>query len=162
METKQNHTLVTELISTMKAKQWTLCFAESCTGGSLSGLITEQAGVSKVFLGSIVAYANAAKVKLLNVSETLLMNHGAVSLEVARAMAIGARKALSADCCVSITGIAGPDGGTADKPVGTVCFSVSGPNFEETVSQHFLGDRLEVQAQSRDYALKLLLKYLKN
>lgn len=103
----------------------TLAFAESCTGGALAARLVDVPGVSAVFQGGVVAYSNAAKQALLGVPEALLAAHGAVSEPVAAAMAAGARERFAADVAVATTGIAGPDGGSAEKPVGTVCFGLA-------------------------------------
>jgi len=108
--------------------------AESCTGGLVGHLLTREPGASQSFMGSVVTYSNASKIQLLGVPEDTIMTHGAVSEETARAMASGAREALDADYAVSITGIAGPSGGTDDKPVGTVYVGLSTP--ESTVAYH--------------------------
>lgn len=133
-----------------------MAFAESCTGGKLSSAVTEIPGASEVFMGSIVAYANTAKEALLSVSKNSLEKYGAVSEAVALEMAKGARNTMKTNWGVAITGIAGPKGGTPEKPVGTVCFAVVGPNFEEAVTKHFLGSRLEIQSQSVNYAREFL------
>ena len=106
----------------------TLSFAESCTGGLLSAILTDIPGVSSVFNGSIVSYSNQVKRSLLNVPEDILINQGAVSRECSLQMALGARSALKSDYAWSITGIAGPSGGSEDKPVGTVWIGVSSIN----------------------------------
>jgi nicotinamide-nucleotide amidase len=106
----------------------TLALAESCTGGQIAARLVDVAGASKVFLGGVVAYGNVSKMDLLGVPEALLREYGAVSEPVATAMAEGARRRFQADFAVSTTGIAGPDGGTPDKPVGTVCFALAGAN----------------------------------
>jgi nicotinamide-nucleotide amidase len=103
----------------------TLAFAESCTGGALAARLVDQPGVSSVFRGGVVAYSNASKQALLGVPAGLLATHGAVSEPVAAAMATGARERFDADVAVATTGIAGPDGGTPQKPVGTVCFALA-------------------------------------
>lgn len=108
-------------------RRLTLAAAESCTGGLLSELLTDRPGSSAYFLGAVVSYANSAKVSLLGVDPQLLEAHGAVSAEVARAMARGARRALGADVAASITGVAGPGGGTEEKPVGLVHLAVATP-----------------------------------
>lgn len=110
------------------ARRWTLATAESCTAGGAAALVTEAPGSSAWFRGGVVAYANEVKRDLLDVPAALLERHGAVSEECARAMAEGVRRATVADVGVSLTGIAGPDGGTAEKPVGTVCFALALPD----------------------------------
>ncbi len=120
-------------------------FAESCTGGALSAFLTEQPGVSDIYLGSVVSYSNEAKVDLLGVRRDTLMQEGAVSEAVARQMAQGVRRQLKTDWSVAITGIAGPTGGTPGKPVGTVCFAIAGPNFEESRKEFFSGNRKDIQ-----------------
>ena len=135
----------------------TLGFAESCTGGLLSALLTAQPGVSSYYRGTIVSYSSEAKVNLLGVPRSLLQVMGEVSLPVAKYMARGAKKALQCHWAVGITGIAGPSGGTPDKPVGTVCFAVCGPGFERVELQRIEGaKRSEIQLRSAEYALKLL------
>jgi nicotinamide-nucleotide amidase len=147
-----------DLIQNFRQKKLTMSFAESCTGGKLSALITELAGVSDVFLGSVVSYSNEAKVNLLGVRREALNNEGAVSELVARQMAQGVREKLHSEWSVAITGIAGPSGGTPTKPVGTVCFAVSGPQFEVSETKLFSGSRIQIQALSAEYAMGLLLK----
>ncbi len=108
------------LITQAQAKNITLATAESCTGGLIGGALTAISGASRVFMGGIIAYDNAVKQELLHVPAELITNQGAVSRDVAEAMARGAVNALNVDMAVSVTGIAGPGGGTAKKPVGTV------------------------------------------
>ena len=107
----------------------TISTAESCTGGSISSLITDVPGASGCFLGGVVAYSNEVKISQLNVPEETLIGKGAVSRETASAMAVGCRKLFGSTISLSVTGIAGPDGGTEDKPVGTVFISVVGPDY---------------------------------
>jgi nicotinamide-nucleotide amidase len=107
-----------------------LSLAESCTGGRIASRITDVSGASAVFTHGFVTYANEAKRDMIGVSEDLIDTHGAVSEEVARAMAVGVRQRLNVDWGVSTTGIAGPDGGTPEKPVGTVCIGLAGPGAE--------------------------------
>ena len=149
-------TLAGELVETLRAARETLAVAESCTGGGLGALITGIAGASHVFWGGVIAYRNAAKVDLLRVDAADLEQHGAVSREVAVAMAEGVRRVADATWGASITGIAGPSGGTPDKPVGTVWFAVDGPRTSSAV-RRFPGDRAEIRARSVDEAISLLL-----
>ena len=134
--------------------------AESCTGGLVGGRITEVPGSSEVFVGGVVCYADRLKTELLDVPGSLISQHGAVSEEVARAMAEGARVRLGADLTVAVTGIAGPAGGTEEKPVGTVWFAVASPG--ETVSKRviFLGSRREIRERAAQTALFLLNRRL--
>ncbi len=111
----------------LAARGKVMATAESCTGGSIAQFITANPGSSAYFQGGVVAYSNDVKIKLLGVSSEIIENHGAVSQEVAEAMALGAQNALNADYAIATTGIAGPEGGTAEKPVGTVWIAVAGP-----------------------------------
>ena len=132
--------------------------AESCTGGLVASALTDIAGSSGWFERGFVTYSNQAKVEMLGVEADLIETHGAVSEEVARAMAEGALVESRAQLAVSITGVAGPGGGTRDKPVGTVCFAWVGleqPVQSETM--HFAGDRARVREQSVRHALGGLL-----
>lgn len=138
----------------------TLATAESCTGGMVASAITDVAGASDVFSGAVVAYANEAKQTVLRVPEELLSTHGAVSAQSARAMAEGARRSFGADLAVSTTGIAGPSGGTPDKPRGLVWFGVATPREVVTASRSFLGDRAGVRQRATLTALDLLRREL--
>ena len=133
--------------------------AESCTGGLLSSWLCTYPGASRFYVGAVVSYARNVKAHALGVPLALIKTHGEVSVPVARAMARGARTALGCDWSVSITGIAGPGGGSANKPVGTVCFAVVGPGREEAVSKHFPagGGRQDIQRQAALFAFDLLL-----
>jgi nicotinamide-nucleotide amidase len=135
-----NDTL-TDLARALLARAWSLTTAESCTGGLVAAACTELSGSSAWFERGFVTYSNAAKTELLGVSAALIEAHGAVSEPVARAMAEGALRHSAAQVSVAITGVAGPTGGSADKPVGTVCFAWAMPTgvFSERV--HFGGDR---------------------
>ena len=138
-----------------------LAVAESCTGGMIASLITDVPGSSDYFLGAAVAYANSAKEALLGVSPQTLRSQGAVSEEVAREMAIGARERFTADWAVSVTGIAGPDGGSAEKPVGTVVFGLAGRDGTVSSRQkHFGGDRAIVRRAASLHALEHLRRRL--
>lgn len=131
--------------------------AESCTGGLIAGCLTEVPGVSEVFVAGFVTYANEAKTDDLGVDEALIRDHGAVSPEVARAMAEGVLARARADVTVSATGIAGPSGGTAEKPVGLVYMAAARRGAETVVERHlFGGDRTAVRLQAVGAALDLL------
>lgn len=136
----------------------TLAIAESCTGGLLASQLTEVPGVSKSFLGGVIAYANELKVRLLEVPACTLARHGAVSEETCAAMAKGALAATGADLGIAITGIAGPDGGTEDKPVGLVYIGLANraTNSVEVQRQVFLGDRHMVRARAARQSLVML------
>ncbi len=137
--------------------EW-LAAAESCTGGWLAQSVTAITGSSAWFDRGFVTYSNAAKVDMLGVPETTLERHGAVSEATARAMAQGALAHSRADWSVAITGIAGPSGGSPEKPVGTVCFAwARGDDACEAQTCHFPGDRAEVREQSVRHALRGLL-----
>lgn len=155
-----NNEKLQELIKSLRDQKLTVGFAESCTGGALSAFLTEQPGVSDIFLGSVVSYSNEAKMDLLGVSRDTLMQEGAVSEAVARQMAHGVRRQLKTDWSVAITGIAGPTGGTSGKPVGTVCFAIAGPGFESSRKEFFSGDRKVIQQQSVDCAVSWLAEVL--
>lgn len=131
--------------------------AESCTGGTVAGRITSVSGSSAYFLGGIVSYSNDVKARLLGVPESVLANPGAVSEPCARAMAEGARRALGVDLAVATTGIAGPDGGTARKPVGTVFIALAGDGDTTVEEHHFSGDRAAVIDAAATRALDLLV-----
>jgi nicotinamide-nucleotide amidase len=134
----------------------TLGAAESCTGGLVGGRLTDIPGSSDVFMGSVVCYADRLKTELLQVPAALIGAHGAVSGEVACAMAEGARRRLGVDLALAVTGIAGPGGGSADKPVGTVWFGVASPKGTDTRRIVFLGSRREVRERATQTALYLL------
>jgi len=122
-------------------RRQTLCLAESCTGGLLASKITSIAGSSNYFWGGIIAYSFASKTRLLGVKKETLRRFGSVSEPTALEMARGALKCSGADWAVSITGIAGPSGGTKEKPVGTVCIGISSKKRVRTFTQKFSGDR---------------------
>jgi nicotinamide-nucleotide amidase len=138
----------------------TLCAAESCTGGLLAHRVTKVAGSSDYFLGGVVAYANELKSSLLGVSPETLTAHGAVSPETASLMATGVRSRCGADISISITGIAGPSGGSIDKPVGTVFIGISSSHITEIERLQFSGDRHRIQAMAAHTGLDLLRRFL--
>jgi nicotinamide-nucleotide amidase len=143
-----------------RARKLTLGTAESCTGGLVGAWLTEVSGSSDVFLGSIVAYADEVKRRRLAVSDELLRSHGAVSAEVAAAMAAGARAALDADVSVAVTGIAGPDGGTPEKPVGLVFIHAESPDGDSARRLQLPGDREAVRVRATSVALHTLRQLL--
>lgn len=162
MSATKTQILLEEFLKLLRSRHFTVGFAESCTGGLLSATLTALPGVSDVFMGSVVSYANEVKTDLLNVTASALTAEGAVSETVARQMAQGARKQLKVDMAVAITGIAGPTGGSPDKPVGTVCFAVSGPgNAMSSVRTHFSGNRVEVQQAAVRFAIAEMISALK-
>lgn len=138
----------------------TLAVAESCTGGLIGHRITSVPGSSDYYRGSITAYACDVKETLLHVRSETLAGYGAVSEQAAREMAEGVRHAISADIGVSVTGIAGPTGGTAQKPVGLVYVALVAPDGEWVERYVWAGNRQENKAQSADAALDLLRRYL--
>jgi PncC family amidohydrolase len=145
----------------LRAKGWTIGTAESCTGGLVAHRLTNIAGSSDYVLGGIVAYSNAVKQSLLRVRQGTLIAYGAVSEQVAAEMATGARAALAVDMAVSITGIAGPGGGTPEKPVGLTYIGLAGPNGLLIVQRHVWdGDREANKAASAEAALNLILGHL--
>lgn len=149
-----------ELIELLKTGHSTFAVAESCTGGMISERMTGIPGSSAVFRGSIVAYSNSMKHKLLDVSEESLLNKGAVSEEVAGEMARGIKETCKSSYGVSVTGIAGPEGGTEKKPVGTVCFGFALDEGLVTVTRQFPGNRERVRKNSSLYAIDYLRRYL--
>ena len=149
--------LAERVVAAMAAKGRTCATAESCTGGGVGSAITSVAGSSAVFNGGVISYANSAKVDVLGVSPESLAKVGAVSPDVASQMAAGAKRLLKADFAVSLTGIAGPGGGSAEKPVGLVWFGLASPDGVAVESRVFPGDRAAVRAAAVEHALKLLL-----
>lgn len=150
-----------ELGDRLRERGWRAATAESCTGGWIAQAITAIAGSSEWFEGGLVTYSNAAKSSLLGVDAMLIERHGAVSAETAAAMAEGALRRLGVEIAVAVTGVAGPGGGSAEKPVGTVWFgfAVQG-RATVTVTRLFTGDRTAVRAQSVAFALERLLALL--
>lgn len=136
--------------------------AESCTGGNIAHLITSIADSSTSFMGSVVAYSNDVKHRALGVATETLVQHGAVSIPVVEQMATGACKALNTDCAIATSGIAGPGGGTEEKPVGTVCIAVKTPQGIESNTFHFPGNRTRVIDRSSTTALIMLISLLKD
>ena len=139
-----------------RRRGWRLATAESCTGGLVCGRLTDVAGSSDVVQGGVVVYANAQKIRWLDVDEATLDAHGAVSAEAARAMAEGCRRAFAVELAVSVTGIAGPGGATPTKPVGLVHLAVASPVGTIDRRAVFAGGRAQVRSASVDAALALL------
>jgi nicotinamide-nucleotide amidase len=152
--------LCERLAQALQARGWMLATAESCTGGMIAAACTDLSGSSNWFERGFVTYSDAAKTELLGVDSALIAQHGAVSELVARAMAFGAVRHSQARVSVAVTGVAGPTGGTPQKPVGTVWFGfqVNGQLSSET--RRFDGDRAAVRAATVEYALQRLLDLL--
>ncbi len=146
------------LATQLQAHQWMLATAESCTGGLIAGACTDLSGSSNWFERGFVSYSNAAKTELLGVDAALITQHGAVSEAVARAMAAGALAHSQAQVAVAVTGVAGPTGGTADKPVGLVWFGLALPGQALTEKMNFAGDRAAVRAATVQHALRRLVE----
>jgi nicotinamide-nucleotide amidase len=146
------------LIAALTAQGLTLATAESCTGGLLAAALTDIPGASAAFTHGFVTYANQAKTSMLGVPAALIAQHGAVSPEIAAAMAQGARAQSGASLALSTTGIAGPAGGSPKKPVGTVWFGLASSRGVATYSRVFPGNRAEIRRQATDFALALLLE----
>jgi nicotinamide-nucleotide amidase len=146
--------------SLLRQAQKTLSIAESCTGGLLGHRITNVSGSSDYFQQGVLTYSNDSKVQLLNIPYDLILQHGAVSHEVAKAMAIGIRKISGSDIALSITGIAGPNGGSPEKPVGLVYVGLSWEGDEEVAKNIFLGNREIIKTQSSQKALDMLRRHL--
>ena len=157
--------LAAVVLEMCRARRLRIAVGESCTGGMLGERLTRIPGSSDAFVGGVIAYDNSLKVNLLGVEPQSIADHGAVSESVARQMARGARERAGADIGISITGIAGPGGGTADKPVGTVWIALSGPHREgATVEQArrsgMVGDREEIRYRATQAALEMLRRAL--
>jgi len=147
---------VERLAGLLLARNWLLCTAESCTGGLIAAACTDLAGSSNWFERGFVTYSNVAKTELLGVDARLIEQHGAVSEAVARAMAAGALAHSHAQVAVAVTGVAGPGGGSADKPVGTVWFGFALPGCFSGELRHFAGDRAAVRQATVLHALNRL------
>ena len=155
-----------EVAKLLIARAWTLALAESCTGGLVCAALTDLAGSSDWFERGYITYSNQAKTECLGVPAETIESFGAVSEQVAKAMSEGAQKNAGVNVAVSITGIAGPAGGSIEKPVGTVCFgwTIQQENLVGITickTMQFSGDRQAVREQARDYALSELIELLK-
>jgi nicotinamide-nucleotide amidase len=158
---EDGRTVDEQVADMLRSRGWTIATAESCTGGLLAGRLTELAGSSDYVLGGLVVYSNEAKAQLAGVDPALIERFGAVSVEVAEALADGARARVGAEVGVGITGIAGPGGGTEAKPVGLVCFSVAGPDgLRITRSTNLPGGRVDIRDRSTTVAMHLVRRLL--
>ena len=138
-------------------RNWSLATAESCTGGLLGDLITSQPGSSEFFLGGVIVYSNRSKRELLGVGGDILKKDGAVSHRTALAMARGVRKLFAGSIGAAVTGIAGPGGGSPEKPVGLVYIAVAGPGGETVERHNFSGTRREIKRQAAERTLVMLI-----
>ncbi len=155
--------LVRELADLLVSKNWTMTTAESCTGGLIAASLTDLAGSSAWFNQGVVSYANSAKIKLLGVDERLIVQHGAVSEAVVLAMATGAQREAGADVAVAVSGIAGPGGGTSDKPVGTVWLAWAvGKAAPNALCYQFEGNRTVVRELALMEALRGTIQRVKS
>ncbi len=152
--------LCEQLALRLQARRWMMATAESCTGGLIAARCTDLAGSSTWFERGFVTYSNAAKSELLGVPALLIEQHGAVSEPVARAMALGAVRHAHAQVSVAVTGVAGPSGGSAEKPVGTVWLAWCVDERVDSVCRHFTGDRAAIRAATVAHALQGLLDRL--
>ena len=155
--------LTEELAKILLKNQWRLTTAESCTGGLVAASLTALAGSSEWFERGYVTYSNDSKSEDIGVDAHLIQDHGAVSIQVAKAMAVGAKQSSNSNIALSITGIAGPTGGSKEKPVGTVCFAWILNNdqvFSET--KLFTGNRSEIRDAASEFALSQLTRLLSN
>jgi len=146
----------------LKQKDYILCSAESCTGGGIAKALTDVPGCSKFFAGGVVAYSNMIKIRLLYISEETLEIFGAVSEKTAIEMVNGASNIFDTDFCIASTGIAGPSGGTIQKPVGTVWLAVATPKNVMTLECHFTGNRESIREQAITHGLKFLKEEIQN
>jgi len=151
--TKQN---TIEIINKLKANNQTITFAESCTGGRIAAEFTAISGVSSVLMGSVVSYANEIKSQWLGVKEQTLIEHGAVSSQCVEEMLTGILKMASADYAIAVSGIAGPTGGTDEKPVGTVYIGIKNSQHSIVKLYNFHGDRKRIQREAKKAAIALL------
>lgn len=156
----QNSSIEEKVVFKLKEKGFHVACAESCTGGMIASALVNVAGVSEVLNESYVTYANSSKHKLLGVEEEVLRTYGAVSRQVAEQMVRGAARASGAEAAVAVTGIAGPDGGTPEKPVGLVYIGCSVKGKLLVTENHFKGSRLEIREQTARAALELLYSCL--
>jgi len=154
--------LTKTLAQILLSKNWTISLAESCTGGLVCATLTELAGSSEWFERGYITYSNEAKAECLDVPVDLIESHGAVSEQVAKAMAEGTRINSGSNVAISITGIAGPAGGSVEKPVGTVCFGWATENQTLTKTMRFEGARQMIRQDATEFALSELIALLRS
>ena len=157
--------LATEVLELYRKAGKTIATAESCTGGLIGAALTQASGSSDVYMGGIISYSNDAKIGLLGVDPKTIKKHGAVSEDTAAYMAVGALEYIEADISVAVTGIAGPGGGSEEKPVGTVWFGIGALSGEEDINIHtgmyeYDGDRNAVRMGTVETALNMLKEFL--
>ena len=155
---KRNYVLAAALVKNLREKGVLISFAESCTGGLIASAITDIAGASEIFLGSAVTYSNSAKENILGVRSETLKKYGAVSEECAKEMAAGSKKIYGSEIAMSVTGIAGPDGGSAEKPVGTVWFGFASKSENYAFVCHFDGNREDIRNKTVEKVLSTILE----
>jgi PncC family amidohydrolase len=160
IDRREMHPLLSQLHELCLVRKLTIATAESCTGGLISALLTSLPGSSAYFRGGVCSYSNEAKCRLIGVSAELIRNLGAVSENVAKSMAEGARKVFDADISVAVTGIAGPGGGSAEKPVGTVYVGFATQSATEVLRLSLDGDRDSIRAQTCLFALSELYQLI--
>lgn len=158
----EEKTLAEVLGNLLRERELTVSCAESCTGGNIAHRITQQPGSSNYFLGSVVSYANDVKTSILNVPQKFIDQYGAVSRQVVESMAEGAARLMRTDCSMSTSGIAGPDGGTKYKPVGTVWVAAKYGNTTVSECRHFEGNRNDVIESATSHAMVMLINLLRN
>jgi nicotinamide-nucleotide amidase len=151
--------LVIKLFDCLSKKQWTIATAESCTGGMIAQVITDVSGSSAYFDRGFVTYSNEAKITMLDVQPLTIEKFGAVSEQTARLMARGAYAHSNANIAVSVTGIAGPGGGSVDKPVGLVFIAIATEDFAKVFKHHFEGDRKSIRLQTTVAAIEHIIDY---
>ena len=158
-----NETDMIELQAILKGNKQTITTAESCTGGLVASMITKISGSSEIFNGSIVSYSNKIKNQELNVKNETLEKFGAVSVEVVNEMLNGVINKFDANFAIAISGIAGPNGGTKNKPVGTVVIGVGDSNNHKIINVYnFIGSREDIQIQAAKVSLKEIFKFIQN
>lgn len=160
MQTAPVIDIIEALAEQLRRHHWQVSTCESCTGGLIAKSLTDLAGSSDWFAGGLVTYTNASKTRLAGVDVELIETHGAVSEPVAQAMAAGCRRVMDTHIALSVTGVAGPGGGTEDKPVGMVCFGWAMGDKVWSATCYFDGDRNGVREQSLRFALQSLLEQL--